>query len=101
MVNYSTTEGTGAALRECSANYVHECFLNGSGVVRVEHPAGTVEYIAGTRYDLSPLRWEPRQTDDVIELICTGITVHEFAGDVDIRQATAADLERDSGLSFQ
>lgn len=71
--------------------------MNGSRGVRVEHPGGEVEFVAGTRYDLRPLLWEMRPADGVIELICTGVTVREFAGDVKIRQATAFDLDRDGG----
>lgn len=91
----------GTSLRECSANYVRECLLNGSGVVRIDHLDGTVEYIAGTRYDLSPLRWEARPADDIIELICTGIVVREVSGGVGIRRATIADLDRVNGPSLQ
>ncbi|WP_458682460.1 hypothetical protein [Prescottella equi] len=102
MITFSATEVMGTGIRECSARYLKECFLHdSSGIVRVEYRDGAVEYIAGTRHDLSRLRWEPRPADNVIELISTGIVVRELAGDVGIRRAMVAELERDSGLSFR
>ncbi|WP_064078134.1 hypothetical protein [Prescottella equi] len=83
----------GTALRECSASYVRECFLNGSGLSG-SNIAVVWEYIANTRYDLSPLGREPRPADNVVALICTRIVVREFADNAAIRRAMAADLER-------
>lgn len=103
MVNYYATEGMGTALRECSAHDVYKSFLDECRVLRAKHRDGVVEYIAGTRYDPSPtaLRWELRTADNVIEVICTGIVVREFASDVEVQQATVDGLERDSGESFR
>ncbi|EME18553.1 hypothetical protein [Rhodococcus triatomae] len=101
MIAYFATEPMGKSVRECSRSYARECLLNGSIVVRIDHPDSTVEYIAGTRYDLSPLRWEVRPADGVIEVISTGFVVREIPGGVSIRRATSADLAREDGPSVQ
>lgn len=93
---YFATEAMGTELREFSASYVHECFLDGSGVVRVQYPSGDVEYIAGTRYDPAPLRWRRRTNDGAAEVISTDLVLREFAPDVHVRDANAADLEHET-----
>jgi hypothetical protein len=93
---YFATTAHHPDLFECQAGYVHEGFINGSTVLRVQLADGTVDYVSGTRWDDHPLTWHAEVEEIVIQL--DGTTLRSYPLNTGIRTATPADMRTETGF---
>ncbi|MET3642773.1 hypothetical protein ABIC73_004376 [Prescottella equi] len=93
---FETMTHTPGKVLVCNSTKVHENYLNGSTVLRVQRPDQSIEYVAGTRYDNAPLESRALGSSVVVEI--GGETVRSYPAGTDVRVATREDLEKETDL---